>query len=76
MTDPICQALANCQITMTMNKLLNLVPTFRQMMEAWMRKADQVIIPANFTELAAKPTVVNHHNPSINVILQGEEILG
>ena len=31
--DPIWQALANCPITLTMSKLLNLVPHFRQAME-------------------------------------------
>ena len=34
--DPIWQALANCPITLTMSKLLNLVPHFRQAMETWL----------------------------------------
>ena len=53
-----------------MNNTLNLVPRFR------LRKADQVIIPTNFSESAIEPTMVDHHNPAIKVILQGEEISG
>ena len=32
--DPIWQALADCPITLTMSKLLKLVPRFRQAMES------------------------------------------
>ena len=37
-TDPIWQALADCLITLTMSKLLNLVPQFRQTMETCLNK--------------------------------------
>ena len=33
------------------------------------------MIHANFAESTIGPTVVDHHNPFIKVILQGEEIL-
>ena len=74
--DQIWQALPNCQITMKMNKLLNFIRRFRQTMEARMWKTNLLIIPVNFTESATGTTMVNHHNPTIKVILQGEEIPG
>ena len=34
------------------------------------------MIPTRFAESITGPTVVDHHNPAIKVILQGEEISG
>ena len=41
-----------------------------------MRNIDRVMIPAKFAESITGPAMVDHHNPAIKVILQGEEIPG
>ena len=41
-----------------------------------MRHVDRVTIPTHFAESITRPTVVDHHNPTIKVILKGEEISG
>ena len=41
-----------------------------------MCKLDQVTIPANFAESTRGSVVVDHYNPTIKVILKGEEISG
>ena len=74
--DPLWQALADYQIIVTMNKMLNLVPRFRQAMETRMRNIDRVMIPTKFAESITGLAMVDHHNPAIKVILQGEEITG
>ena len=57
-------------------QLLNLVPRFRQAMETQMRNIDRVEIPTHFAESSTGPSMVDHHNPAIKVLLQGEEISG
>ena len=71
--DPIWEALANCPITLTMRKLLNLVPQFRQAMESRLQMPHKVI-PTLFIEHNHGPTVVDHQNPAIKVLVQGTEI--
>ena len=37
---------------------------------------DRVEIPTNFAKSSMRPTVTEHQNPAIKVVLQGEEIPG
>ena len=74
--DPIRQALAGCEITLTMEKLLQLVPQFRQAIEERITGRPGISIPANFTEISDEPTVVDHQNPAIKLVLQGQEVAG
>ena len=56
-----------------MEKLLQLVPRFRHKIE------DRVTGPGvatNFTEPSDGPTVVDHRNPAIKLVLQGQEVPG
>ena len=69
--DPIWQALADCEITMTMEKLLRLVPRFRQDMENRIRGTTGLDVSTNFVESSTRPTIVDHHNPTIKLVLQG-----
>ena len=57
--DPIWEALADCPITLTMTKLLNLVPRFRQAMESRLQTPHKVI-PTLFTEPNYGPMVIDH----------------
>ena len=41
-----------------------------------MRSRDQVEILTSFVESSEGPPMVDHHNPAIKVVLQGEEISG
>ena len=74
--DPIWQALAGCEITLTMEKLLQLVPRFRQTMEEWVTGIPGVSVATKLTEVSDGPSVVDHHNPAITLILHGQEIPG
>ena len=74
--DPIWQALADCEITLTMEKLLRLVPRFRQVVENHIRGTAGLDVSANFAESSTGPTIVDHHNPAIKLVLQGQEISG
>ena len=67
--DPIWEALADCPITLTMSKLLNLVPQFWQAMESRLQKPHKVI-PTLFTEHNHGPTVIDNRNPAIKVLLK------
>ena len=73
--DPIWEALADCPITLTMSKLLNLVPRFRQVMESRLQMPHKVILTLS-TEPNHRPTVIDHQNPAIKVLVQGTEITG
>ena len=73
--DPIWEALADFPITLTMSKLLNLVPQLRQAMESRLQNPHKVI-PTLFTEHNHEPTVIDHQNPAIKVLVQGTEITG
>ena len=70
--DPIWQVLADCPITLMMSKLLNLVPRFGQAIETRLREAEQVMIPANFVECTTGLSIVDHHNPTIKVIIKSD----
>ena len=74
--DPIWQALAGCEITMTMEKLLQLVPRFRQAVENRIIGKPGINVSINFAKTSAEPTVVDHHNPAIKLVLHGKEITG
>ena len=41
-----------------------------------MRGMDRLEILTNIAESSARPMVIDHHNPAIKVVLQGEEISG
>ena len=73
--DPIWETLTDCPITLTTSKLLNLVPQFLQAMESRLQKPHKVI-PTLFTEHNHGPTVIDHQNPAIKVLVQGTEITG
>ena len=73
--DPIWEALADCPITLTMSKLLNLVPRFRQAMEARLQTPHKTI-PTLFMEPNPGPTVIDHQNPAIKVLVHDTEIKG
>ena len=73
--DPIWEALADCLITLTMRKLLNLVPRFWQAMESRLQMPHKVI-PSLFTEPNHGPMVIDHQNPAIKVLVQGTKITG
>ena len=67
--NPIWKILADCEITLIMDKLLGLVPRFQHAVENWMWGIDGLEISANYTESSTGPTVVDHHNPAIKVVL-------
>ena len=73
--DPIGQALADCEIMMTMEKLLRLVRRFWQVVQNRIRGIARLNVSANFLESRTRPTVVDHHNPAIKLVLQAQEIL-
>ena len=71
--DPIWQALADCPITLTMSKLLKLVPRFRQAMESYLYTS-QITILVNFTKSTSGPAIIYHQNPKMKVLVQGTKI--
>ena len=73
--DPIWEALADCPITLTMSKLLNLVPRFRQAMEARLQTPHKTI-PTLFMETNLGPTIIDHRSPAIKVLMDGTKIQG
>ena len=73
--DPIWEALADCPITLTIRKLLNLVPRFWKAMEARLQMPHKTI-PALFMEPNLGRTIIDHQNPSIKVLVHGTEIQG
>ena len=73
--DPIWESLADCPITLTMSKLLNLVPQFQQAMEARLQTPHKTN-PALLTETNLGPTIIDHINPAIKVLVHGTEIQG
>ena len=75
-SDPIWQALVGCKITLTMEKLLQLVTRFRQAVEDRIVGRPGVGIFANFTDTNNGQMVVDHHNPAIKLVLHGQAITG
>ena len=74
--DPIWQALARCEITLTMEKLLQIVPWLRQAVEERIMGRLAISVSANFTETRDSPKVVDHHNRAIKLVLHGQEVAG
>ena len=68
-SNSIWQTLAECEIMLTMEKLLLLVPGFRQVVENRIRGIAGLEVLANYTKSNTGPTVVDHHNPTIKVVL-------
>ena len=66
--DPIWESLADCPITLTMGKLFNLVPRFQQAMESRLQ-APHKVMPTLFKEPNHGPTVIDHKNPAIKVLV-------
>ena len=64
------------EITLTMEKLRQLVPRFRQAVEERITGRLGISVSANFTETSDRPTVVDHHNPTIKLILYRQEVTG
>ena len=73
--DSIWEALVDCPITLTMSKLLNLVPQFWQAMESRMQTPHKTI-PALFTETNLRLTIIDHRSSVIKVLVHGIEIQG
>ena len=73
--DPIWEAIVDWPITLTMSKLLYLVPRFRQAMEARLQTSHRTN-PALFTKANLGPTIIDHRNPAIKVLVHGTEIQG
>ena len=59
-----------------MEKLLQLVPRFQQAVEDCITGGPRINVLANFAETSVGPIVVDHHNPAIKLVLQGQENLG
>ena len=74
--NPIWQALAGCEITMTMEKLLQVVPRFQQAVEDCITGKPGISVSTNFVETSTEPTVVDHHDPTIKLVLHSQEITG
>ena len=74
--DPVWQALAGCAVTITMEKLLQLVPRFRSAIKDCITGKPDISVSTNFTETSDGPMVVDHNNPAIKLVLQGKEIAG
>ena len=72
--DPVWQALVGCEVTLTMEKLLQLVPRFRRTIEDRIARRPSISAYANFMETNDGPTVVDHNNPAIKLVLQGKEV--
>ena len=62
--DEVWQALADSRISLSFSALLKLVPRF----------IDKVVV--NFTNPAQVSTIMDEHNPSIKVIVQGQDLPG
>ena len=71
--DPIWEALADYPITLTMSKLLNLVPRFRKAMEERLQTPHKTIL-ALFMEPNLGPTIIDPGNPAIKVLVHDTEI--
>ena len=64
------------QIKTSMQKLLNLVPRFWQLVEARVLKTNQRFIATNLAESTEGPTITEHHNPALKLIIKGQEVSG
>ena len=74
--DPVWKALAGSELILKMEKLLQLVPRFRRIIEDRITGRPDRSISANFTGTNDGITVVDHNNPAIKLILQGQEVAG
>ena len=74
--DPVWQALAGSEVILTMQKLLQLAPRFRCTIEDRITGKSNTGVFSNFTRTSDGPTMVDHSNPAIKVILQGQEVVG
>ena len=74
--DHVWQALAGSKVILTIDKLLQLVPRFRRTIEDRITGRSNRGVFTNFTKTNDGPTLVDHNNPTIQVILKGQEIVG
>ena len=74
--DLVWQALPGSEVTLTMDKLLQLVPRFCCTIEDRITGRSNRGVFTNFTGTSDGPTVVDHSNPAIKVILKRQEVVG
>ena len=67
--DPIWQALANCQISMPLSKLLNLVAAMSSEKE-WSS------VPIHLAETSNGAAVIDAQSPTVKLLFKGPEIRG
>ena len=72
--DPIWQALVGCQITMPLRGFLNLVPPFKELVAAMVRKEEWPITPINFAQSNEGSTILDAQSPAVKVIIKGKEV--
>ena len=70
--DPVLQALVLCEVTLTMEKLLQLVPRFRRTIEDCIAGRPDISVSTNFMETSNEPTVVDYNNPAISWFFEGK----
>ena len=74
--NPTWQALQECQIVISLARLLQLVPRFTVDLQETVIKPKPAPAPTFFSNPEEGPAVVDMSNPSITVIVKGKEIAG
>ena len=70
------QALQECQITLPLGRLLQLVPRFTEGLKTAMTAGESPPAPVFFSNPEEGPTVVDTNSPIITAIVKGKELPG
>ena len=74
--NPTWQALQECQIVISLARLLQLVPRFTVDLQETVIKPKPAPAPTFFSNPEEGPVVVDTSSPAITVIMKGKEIAG
>ena len=70
------QALQECQITLPLGRLLQLVPRFTEGLKTGMTAGETPPAPTFFSNPEEGPAVVDTNSPAITTIVKGKELPG
>jgi hypothetical protein len=66
--------LADCQVSLPLTGLLRLVPRFTEKVATLIAQKGSEHVSVHFSQPSDNPSIMDEQNPSIKVIIQGQEI--
>ena len=74
--DETWQVLADCQISLPLARLLQLVPRFTEKVATLITQKNTEQVSLNYNQPSHEPTIMDEQSPAIKVVIQRQEVAG